>query len=65
VACVRTGRKFIGIEIEPKYFDIAVARIEKALAERDACVSPVIDNGVCVSPKRKSGRQRALVGVPA
>jgi DNA modification methylase len=31
VACVRTGRKFIGIEIEPKYFDIAVRRIEAEL----------------------------------
>ncbi len=28
VACVRLGRKFIGIEIEPKYFDIAVKRID-------------------------------------
>ncbi len=27
VACVRTGRKFIGIEIEPKYFEIAKRRI--------------------------------------
>ena len=27
VAAVRMGRKFIGIEIEPKYFDIAVRRI--------------------------------------
>jgi site-specific DNA-methyltransferase (adenine-specific) len=31
VACVRTGRKFIGIEKEPKYFDIAVKRIEAEL----------------------------------
>ena len=30
VACVNLGRKFIGIEIEPKYFDIACRRIEKA-----------------------------------
>jgi DNA modification methylase len=30
VACVQTGRKFIGIEIEPKYFEIAVKRIEQA-----------------------------------
>ena len=30
VACVRTGRKFIGIEIEPKYFDIACERITNA-----------------------------------
>ena len=30
VACVNLGRKFIGIEIEPKYFDIACRRIELA-----------------------------------
>lgn len=33
VACVRLGRKFIGIEIEPKYFEIAVRRIEAAFDE--------------------------------
>jgi len=33
VACVRLGRKFIGIEIEPKYFEIAVRRIESAMDE--------------------------------
>jgi DNA modification methylase len=27
VACIRTGRKFIGIEKEPKYFEIACKRI--------------------------------------
>lgn len=26
VACIRTGRRFIGIEIEPKYFEIAKRR---------------------------------------
>jgi site-specific DNA-methyltransferase (adenine-specific) len=30
VACVQTGRNFIGIEIDRGYFDIAKARIEKA-----------------------------------
>ena len=30
VACVQTGRKFIGIEIEPKYFEIAKKRISEA-----------------------------------
>jgi site-specific DNA-methyltransferase (adenine-specific) len=30
VACHKLGRKFIGIEIEPKYFDIACKRIEDA-----------------------------------
>ena len=35
VACVKLGRKFIGIEIEPKYFDIACRRIEAAYAQPD------------------------------
>ena len=30
VACMNLGRRFIGIEIEPKYFDIACERIENA-----------------------------------
>lgn len=30
VACARLGRRFIGIEIEPRYFDIACRRIEEA-----------------------------------
>jgi site-specific DNA-methyltransferase (adenine-specific) len=30
VACMNLGRKFIGIEIEPRYFDIACERIENA-----------------------------------
>jgi site-specific DNA-methyltransferase (adenine-specific)/modification methylase len=30
VACVKLGRSFIGIEKEPKYFDIAVKRIQQA-----------------------------------
>jgi len=30
VACMNLGRKFIGIEIEPKYFDIACERITNA-----------------------------------
>jgi len=33
VACVKLGRRFIGIEIEPKYFDISVRRIKEAFAE--------------------------------
>ena len=31
VACARLGRPYIGIEIEPKYFDIACKRIEQAV----------------------------------
>ncbi|EDR4100356.1 site-specific DNA-methyltransferase [Salmonella enterica] len=30
VACMNTGRRFIGIEKEQRYFDIATARIEKS-----------------------------------
>jgi site-specific DNA-methyltransferase (adenine-specific)/modification methylase len=33
VAAIHLGRKFIGIEIEPKYFDIACRRIEQAAAQ--------------------------------
>ena len=33
VACANLGRKFIGIEIEPKYFDIACERIRAAYAQ--------------------------------
>ena len=35
VACVKLGRKFIGIEIDPKYFDIACKRIEEAMRQPD------------------------------
>jgi site-specific DNA-methyltransferase (adenine-specific) len=35
VAAVKLGRKFIGIEIEPKYFDIACRRIDDALRRPD------------------------------
>jgi DNA modification methylase len=33
VACANLGRKFIGIEIEEKYFDIACERIQAAYAQ--------------------------------
>lgn len=33
VACARLGRKFIGIEIEKKYFDIACERIDREYAQ--------------------------------
>ena len=38
VACARLGRKFIGIEIKPKYFDIASRRIEQAQRQKDLFV---------------------------
>lgn len=30
VACMNLGREFVGIEIEPKYFDVACERLENA-----------------------------------
>ena len=35
VACMNTGRDFIGIELDPNYFAIAKERIEKARAENE------------------------------
>lgn len=43
VACARLGRRFIGIEIEPRYFDIACRRIEQAQRQSDLFVAlPVV-----------------------
>ena len=41
VAAVQMGRKFIGIEREPKYFDIACKRIEDAQRQVDLFIEPV------------------------
>lgn len=40
VACVKTGRSFIGIELDPDYFDIACKRIRDAYAQPDMFVEP-------------------------
>lgn len=40
VACAKLGRKFIGIEIEPKYFDIACKSIEDAYKQADLFIEP-------------------------
>lgn len=50
VACVNLGRKFIGIEIEPKYFDIACERIENAQRQQ-----PMFE------PERPKQEQEALL----
>lgn len=41
IACIRTGRRFIGIEIDETYFAIAQKRIEAELAS-----TPLFDNAV-------------------
>lgn len=40
VACVRLGHRFTGIEMDPRYFDIACARIEKAISQPDLFIEP-------------------------
>ena len=42
VAAVKLGCKFIGIEIEPKYFDIACRRIEEADRQKDMFIKPAV-----------------------
>jgi site-specific DNA-methyltransferase (adenine-specific)/modification methylase len=41
VACVQLGRKFIGIELEPRYFDIACRRISDELRRPRLQLEPV------------------------
>lgn len=41
VACATMNRKFIGIELDPRYFDIACERITKAYAQGDMFVERV------------------------
>lgn len=40
VACARMGRRFIGIELDPKYFDVACDRIRKAYDQGDMFTEP-------------------------
>jgi DNA modification methylase len=39
LAATALGRKFIGIEIEPRYFDAACRRIEHSISQGDFFVS--------------------------
>lgn len=38
VACVKTGRHFIGIELDPDYFEIACRRVREAYAQPDLLI---------------------------
>jgi DNA modification methylase len=40
VACAKLGRKGIGIELDPDYFDIACRRVEEAYRQPDLFVEP-------------------------
>ena len=39
VAAVKLGRRFVGVEIEPRYFDLACQRIEQAQRQGDLFIS--------------------------
>jgi site-specific DNA-methyltransferase (adenine-specific)/modification methylase len=42
VACARLRRKFIGIELEPKYFETSCRRIEDAYKQTDLFMAPSV-----------------------
>ncbi len=48
VACVKTGRKFIGVEIDEGYFSIAVKRIKAALNATPLFDKPKAKQGVLI-----------------
>lgn len=41
VACAKTGRAGIGIELDPGYFDIACRRVEEAYRQADLFIAPL------------------------
>lgn len=50
VACVKMGREFVGIEIDPHFFDIACARIREARAQPDM----LIEQAKAPAPKQQA-----------
>jgi site-specific DNA-methyltransferase (adenine-specific) len=40
IACLNQGKRFVGIEIDPKYFDVACTRIERAHKQPRMFVTP-------------------------
>lgn len=54
VACVKTGRSFIGIEKDPEYFEIACKRIRDAYAQPDMFVQ---------APEKPKAEQRSFLDI--
>ena len=44
VSCAKLGRKFIGIEIDKEYFDVAVQRIKDAYTQPDMFINTLTKN---------------------
>lgn len=65
VACANLGRKFIGIEIEPTYFDIACRRIEAAYRQprlfEEPAPKPRAARSPFTRPSPESGGVRVIV----
>ena len=55
IACIRTGRKFIGIEKDARYFEIARARLENEL--RQGLLPLKHNNALHVQPGLEAGGQ--------
>ena len=43
VACVNTGRRFIGIELDKSYFDVATQRISEAIRNGGAKIDAEVE----------------------
>jgi site-specific DNA-methyltransferase (adenine-specific) len=50
VACAKMGRKFIGMEMDREYFEIACRRIEEAYAQPDMFVAPPAREAIAPEP---------------
>jgi DNA modification methylase len=48
VACVKAGRKFTGIEVDPKHFDLACERIAAAYAQPDMFIAAPKPEQTCL-----------------
>lgn len=56
VACVRLGRRFVGIEIEPRYYEIACRRIEDAYRQADLFIDQPTVKAEQMSMFEEAGR---------
>lgn len=54
-ACAKLGRKFIGVELDSHYFDIACKRIEAAYAQPDMFARPPAARSSVSAPPRPEG----------
>lgn len=67
IAAILEGHRFVGIEQDPTYFEIACRRIAKAVEEREAleaAMSKAAKDGVIAAPKKKKpAKKRASVRI--